>query len=233
MKLSEDQIKAAAQTALAARNEANAAKAKATESGGVDPELNKARDEAEAKATEAESLEADLSQKYTTQQKDISKMKAKKADIDRTLRDLGVDDADDEDEEDEDDLDDPKRPLTVGDLQRIKARESAKTATQLADAVGDTAEAQAIKDALKTDINPALIASNPQKAFENARAIVNREKNSKIVEEHNRKKPAQIRSNGAGAPPKVDEEFIPTAEEERYMRGPLALTKEEILSARR
>lgn len=233
MKLSEDQVKAAAQTALAAQNEAAAAKTKADEAGGVDPELNKLVTDAQAKATAAELDAADLSQKFTTQQKDISKMKAKKADIDRTLRDLGEDDTSEEDVEDEDDLDDPKRPLTVGDLQRINARAAAKTAAELADAVGDSAEAQAIKEALKTDVNPTLVASNPQKAFEAARAIVNREKNAKILEEHNRKGKPQIRSSGAGAPPKVDDDFIPTAEEERYMKGPMALTKEEIMAARR
>lgn len=233
MKISEGEVKAAAQTALAARNTATEAKTKANEAANVDPELNKAATDAEATATDAESKAADLSQKFTTQQKDIGKMKAKRADIDKTLREYGEDD-DELAADDDDDEIDPDKPLTLRDLQRIDAGKAHKTAKELAAAVADPDERKAIQDALANSINPTLIASNPQQAFEQARAIANGARNSKIIEEANRRgKGAGGRATGAGAPAKVDDFFEPTVEERHYMRPPFNMTKEEILAARR
>lgn len=230
-KISEAEVKAAAQTALAATNKATEAKKKADEAAGVDPELNKAATTAAQEAAEAESKATDLSQKFTTQQKDIGKMKAKRADIERTLREYGEDD--DTAEDNDDDEIDPDRPLTLRDLQRIEAGKAVKTAKELADAVTDADERKAIQEALRVSINPAFVASNPQQAFEQARAIANGSRNAKIIEEANRRNGrTQNRANGSGAPAPVDDTFEPTAEELRYMKGPLALTKEEILAAR-
>lgn len=229
-KISEVEVKAAAQTALAAATEATAAKAKADEAGGVDPELNKLASDAAQKAADAESTAADLSQKFTSQQKDISKMRAKRADINRTLQELGEED--DEGTPDDDDEIDPDKPLTLKDLQRIEAGKAKKTAEQLAAALPDDEERKAVQDALKNSINPTLIAHNPQQAFEQARAIANGTRNAKIIEEAGRKKTIVNRGNGSGAPPRVDDSFEPTAEEARYMKPPFSMTKEEIVAAR-
>lgn len=231
-KITGDEVKAAAQSALAAKNKATDAKTKADEAGGVDPELNKAATDAAGEATEAESTAADLSQKYTAQQRDIGKMKAKKADIDKTLKEYG--ELDDDDEEDDDDGEiDPDEPLTPRKLAAIEAKKAQKTAEQLVAAVEDATERAAIKEALQKSINPALIASNPQQAFEQARAIANGSRNAKIIEEHGRKGRTHVRTTGAGAPPIVEADFEPTAEEARYMKPPFSMTKEEIVATRR
>lgn len=230
MKISEGEVKAAAQTALAATNTAKEAKAKADEAAGVDPELNKAATDAQALAEDAESKATDLSQKFTVQQKDIGKMKAKRADIDKTLREYGEDDDTDTDEDD--DEIDPDKPLTLRDLQRIDAGKAHKTAKELAAAVTDPDERKAIQEALANSINPSLISSNPQRAFAEARAIANGARNTKIIEEANRKGRTQNRASGSGAPAKVDDTFEPTAEEARYMKPPFNMTKEEIAAAR-
>lgn len=230
-KITGEEAKAAAQSALAAKNKAADAKAKADEAGGVDPELNKTATAAATEAADAETHATDLSQRFTVQQKDIGKMRAKKADIEKTLKEYG--ELDEDEEDDEDDEIDPDEPLTARKLAALEAKKAKKTANELAAAVEDPTERAAIQSALRLSINPSLIASNPQQAFEEARAIANGQRNAKIIEEHNRKGKTQIRASGAGAPPKVDDAFEPTAEELQYMRGPLALTKEEILAARR
>lgn len=231
-KISEGEVKAAAQTALTARNTATTAKTKADEAAGVDPELNKAATDAESTAVEAESKATELSQKFISQQKDIGKMKAKRADIDKTLREYGEDDYTDPD--DEDDEIDPDKPLTLRDLQRIDANKAHKTAKELTAAVTDPEERKAIEKALAESINPVFTASNPQQAFEQARAIANGARNNKIIEEHNRRNKApQGRANGAGAPAKLDDtSFEPTAYEAGLMKQPFNLTKEDILAAR-
>lgn len=230
-KISEVEVNAAAQTALAAKNKATEAKKKADEAGGVDPELNKVSTDAQQEAADAESHATDLSQKYTDQQKAIGKMKAKKADIEKTLKEF--EDDDDPDEDDDDEEIDPDKPLTLRDLQRIEAGKAHKTAKELADAVADPDERKAIQDALRVSINPAFVASNPQQAFEQARAIANGARNAKIIEEANRRagRP-QNRASGSGAPAKVDDTFEPTAEEQKYMKPPFNMTKEDVLAAR-
>lgn len=234
MKKTAEEKQAAAASAAAARTKATEARKLATEAGGVDTELNAAATQAESEATEAEKLAADLSQ--ASDLTAIERAKRKLHFVKQQLKELGADDDQDEDDEDDtDDIDlsDPTRVLTVGDLQRIKASESRKTAEQLADGVGDAAQAAAIKSALRTSVNPSLVASDPQAAFAAAQAIVYGGTNAKIIEEHNRKNgTSKTRITGAGAPPKHEEAFEPTAEEQKFMRGPMALTKEEVIKAR-
>lgn len=233
-KISGDEVTAAAQNATVAKQKAAEARKAAQDAGGVDETLNTAAQTAETAATAAETTATDLSQKFTDQQKDINKMKIKRADINRNLRELGEDDdtAGDDDDEDTDPLANPDRVLTARDYQRIEANKAKKNVRDLVAAVADTTERAAIQKALDTNVSRELIASNPQEAFTSARAIANNERNSKIIEESQRRSKPQIRNSGSGAPPNVEEPFEPTAEEQKFMRGSMALTKEEILAAR-
>ncbi len=231
-----EEIKQIAETAIAARTKASEAKIAADAAGGTDESLNTAATEAEAAAKDAEGKAAALSQTAPDQDKEKKKAKLlkKREYINRDLRDLGVDDdEDDADEDDEDDLDDDDAPLTVGGYKKIQARNAAKSTLELINAIEDEAERAKVRDALKS-VNPALITSDPQAAFNTALAIANVDRNTKILEEDNRNNGVKTeRPRGAGAPPKKPEAtFTPTAEERSYMRPPFNMTEAEIKAAR-
>lgn len=220
-KISEEQVQTAAQTVTAAKAKLVDAKAAADAAGGVDTQLNAAVTDAQKAITDAEAIVADLSQKKTTYEKSIGKMKIKKADIDRQLREAGELSNDDEDDEDEDD---PNRVVTAGELAK-------KTFDDLTNAVGGD-EATAIQ-AARSQVNPSLLLSNPQAAFQAARAIVNADRNAKIISEAARKTPPKVHTTGAGAPPKHEENIELTAEEMKYTHPPFSMTPEEIVATRR
>lgn len=221
-KISEEQIQTAAQTVTAAKAKLVEAKAAADAAGGVDTQLNAAVTDAQKAITDAEAIVADLSQKKTAYEKFIGKQKIKKADIDRTLREAG--ELSDDDDDDETDTEDPNRVVTAGELAK-------KTFDDLANAVGGD-EATAIQTA-RSQVNPTLLLSNPQAAFQAARAIVNADRNAKIILEANRKNPTRTVTSGAGAPPKQEETIELTAEEMKYTHPPFSLSPEEIVKTRR
>lgn len=220
-KISEEQVQTAAQTVTAAKAKLVEAKAAADAAGGVDTQLNAAVTDAQKAITDAEAIVADLSQKKTTYEKSIGKMKIKKADIDRQLREAGELSNDDEDDED---AGDPNRVVTAGELAK-------KTFDDLTNAVGGD-EATAIQ-AARSQVNPSLLLSNPQAAFQAARAIVNADRNAKIISEAARKTPPKVHTTGAGAPPKHEENIELTAEEMKYTHAPFSMTPEEIVATRR
>lgn len=232
-KVTGEEVKASAQIAETAKQKAADAKAAADAAGGVDEDLNTVAKTLAQEATEATASAEALSQGKLDYDKFIGKQKVKKADIDRTLREAGEleDNTSDGGDDDELDLSDPTRPLTVGDLQKITRNNAVKTFDELATAVGG-AEGDAIK-AAKARINPLLITQNPQQAFEDARAIVNRERNAKIIEESNRRRPPVVKQHGAGAPANVEEPIELTAEEQQYLRPPFSMKPEEIVATRR
>lgn len=232
-KISGDEITAAAQNATQKRNLANDAKKAADDAGGLEEALNTKATQADKEAKEAEAASADLSQKFDEQKKAVTKMLVKRADIDRTLKELGEeDDAEVDGDDDEDPLADPTRVLTAGDFKRIEANRAKGTLKQLVAGIGDATERAAVQSALDTQINPALIASDPQAAFNAARSIANTSRNSKIIEDAQRRQKPTNRGNGSGAPPNVQEPFEPTVEERKFMRGPMALTEAQIIAAR-
>lgn len=224
-------MKAVAETAIAAKQKATDARQAATDVGGADDALNTAADTAEREATEAVAKADALSHQPTAvdpeKDKKVQKLKRKQGIIARELEELGAGAADTDDDEDEDDLEDPDRPLTVGDFQRMKAREAAQTTTQMAQAIEDPVARQAVQDALKR----VVPSGDPQKDFTDAVAIASRDKNNKILEELARKGPAAQHRSGAGAPIRQDNKFVPTEEEARFMTK-FKLTEAEILKAR-
>lgn len=231
-KISEEEVKTSAQSVITAKQKATDAKKAADDAGGVDEALNTAAKDAGAAAAQAESDAEALSQKYNDQRKAVGKMKLKKADIERELREYGEGENDSSSSEEEDDID-PDKPLTMKDLDRIEARKAAKTAEEMARAIEDEGERTATLTALRTHVNPALVAANPKQAFESARAIANADKNAKILEDANRSRGANTqRPRGAGAPANVAEVFEPNAEEQKYMRAPWNLSEADIKAAR-
>lgn len=222
-KISEEQVQAAAQTVTAAKAKLVEAKAAADAAGGVDTQLNAAVTDAQKAITDAEAIVADLSQKKTAYEKSIGKMKIKKADIDRQLREAGELSSDDDEDEDAGE-DDPNRVVTAGELAK-------KTFDDLTNAVGGD-EATAIQ-AARSQVNPSLLLSNPQAAFQAARAIVNADRNAKIISEAARRTPPKVHTTGAGAPPKHEENIELTAEEMKYTHAPFSMTPEEIVATRR
>lgn len=226
-KPSVEELKAAAESAIVAKTKATDARKAADDAGGVDVTLNKAATDADAAAKDAADNAAALSQQ--AQQglapEKVEKMKRKISIIKQELKDAGVDE--DEDEDEDDDPADPDAPVTRGELSKQKVRDLLST-------ISDAAERQAIEQVLNSEVNPALVVSDPAKAFSNAVSIVNRERNAKIIEEANRKSgKTTVRSHGAGAPARADEEvFEPTAEERSYMRPPFNMTEAELKAAR-
>lgn len=227
--LSVAQIKAIAEKAITTRTAADAAKV-AYDANPTDDSLKAAYESAEAAATTAKSEADALSQQTTAfSPEQIAKKKRKVAILQNELRQVGaLDDDKDDDDDDADDLDDPNRVVTVGDLQRIEAKKASETAVQMADAIPDLEARQAVKDALAR----LIPSGSAEKDFTDAVAIANREKNSKVLEELQRR-PLPVQHRGsAGAPPKKqDAEFVPTAYEAGYMKA-FKLSKEDVLKAR-
>lgn len=229
-KLSVQEIKAVAEAAITARYAANDAK-KASDAAPSDESLKTAYQTAEQAATDAKTKADALSQESesTLSAEQIAKKKRKIAIIQSELRGAGAI-SDDEDDDDEDDSAvDPSKPVTFGDLERIKARDASQTAKQMAAAIVDPIAKQAVQQAL-----PRVVPSgDPEKDFRDAVAIANREKNSKVLEELGRRTVAPSHRSGAGAGPKQEDGvFEPTAEEQGFMRPPFNMTKEAIIKAR-
>lgn len=125
---------------------------------------------------------------------------------------------------------DDDEPVTVGMLKQKQKEEATKNALNLADAIENETERELVKHHLENSIRPT---GNPAEDLRLARALVNDVKNQQIIEEVQRKKDAAKAGTGSGAPARKEgEEFVPTAEEERYMKPPFNLTKEQIIAAR-
>lgn len=228
-KLSVEEIKAVAEAAITARQKATNAKTALEDAGGTDEVLTEALQKAETEATVAEAAAAALSQAPNPDtSKKAEKLLRKQGIIKRELEKLGVEDDDDEDDEDDEDDIDDAAPVTHGDLKRMQARAARQTAVQMADAIGDEGQREAVRAALKR----VVASNNPEEDFDAAVAIASRERNEKILEEDGRRGTVRRVATRTGAAPLVEEVFTPTAEEQMFMRAPFNLGKKEILAAR-
>lgn len=238
MKKSVAEIRQIAEAAITARHAADAAKKAWEDAGSPDGDLKTSFETAETAATEAKSQADALSQDdgQDDKKKKAEKIKRKMQYLKNDLKTLGVDDDDNDGsgsgDDDDDDLDDedPDKPLTLGDLQRMKAKEAANAAVEMASAIEDPIARQAVKDAL-AGLKPS---GNPEGDYRRALAIANAEKNSKILEELMRKPtPVQHRS-GAGAPPRQvkqeSDELLPS--EMWATRPPFNMSKKDVIAAR-
>lgn len=224
MKATPSEISAAAEAAISARQKATDAKAAADAAGGTDEALNEAYTTAEKTASDAETHALTLSQSLTSpdeRQTKINKLRRKRDFIDKDLRELGNEEENDDDEDEDD------QPLTKGEFKRMQATQARKTAQQMAEAIQDPIDRQAVLSALAT----VVASGDPEKDFRSAVAIANIDRNSKVLEEINRKPLTRSRPTGVGAPSNREEPFVPTAAEALLMRG-MGLTKEAVLKAR-
>lgn len=108
--------------------------------------------------------------------------------------------------------DDDNQPITKGDFKRMERENAAQTARQLANEITDETERNLVLDALDNTIVPS---GNPQKDLQKARDLANSEKNRQIAEEVTRKRNAQSRGSGGGAPANPADHFEATAIELR------------------
>lgn len=156
----------------------------------------------------------------------LEKLLFKKKEIDRQLRDEGIDPAVEAVDEDD------EKPVTVGMLKQIQAQNATKTALELAEAITNPVERELTKHYLENNIKPS---GDPQEDFRLAQGLVNAAKNKQILEEANRKGQPNNASSGGGAPagqntgPVV--EFTPA--ELVFMQPPYNLSKEQVLEARK
>lgn len=224
------EIIAAAGAEATARIAAESAK-KAFDAEPENESLKTAYATAQTTATDAKTKLDALSQEDdgTGKNKKAEKIKRKIAYMRQDLKNLGVSDDDTNDDEDLDmDEIDPDKPLTLNDLKRIDARKASQGAKQMAEAITDSLAREAVKAALMRIVP----SGDPQKDFTDAVAIASREKNSKILEEIQRKGVVPQHRSGAGSPPpEPDAAFEPTKEEARMMKS-FGLTEKDIRKAR-
>jgi len=107
------------------------------------------------------------------------------------------------------DEDDDDKPLTKGDLKRIERENAKKTALQMADDLPED-ERSNVREILETRIMPS---GNPAKDYQTALDLANSEKNRQLAAEAARKRTPAKHSSGTGAPPKEEDQFVPTETE--------------------
>lgn len=241
--MEQDQTKVAA--ADAARQKASESRKSATDAGGNNPELNSAADAAESEATKLEDAakapshdtKPEHKERFTKVEKINKRIEILNAEKRKELLAAGVNPEDIDDriaesaDNDEESEPDDDKPLTMGDLKRIEARNATKTADQMADAIEDTEVRSAVKDALK---NRVAKGGTPEQRYADALAIVNAPRNTRIASEANRfiNRP-NVRHTGGGAPARADSEadFTPTAIEASLMKIG-KLSKDDVIKAR-
>lgn len=227
--LSVEEIRAVAAAAISARSTATQAKDAADAAGGSDEQLNQAAIDADSLAKDAEAKALTLSQAAPEADpekgKKVAKLLRKKAFIDRDLQNLGVDVGEEDEDAGEADLD---QPVTRRELNEMRQREAAQTTLQMAEAIEDEPDKQAVIAALAQ----VVPSGDSAKDFKAAVAIANIDRNSKILEEAARATAPRTAPTRTGAAPKRSEPFEPTAEEQMYMRAPFNLSQADILKAR-
>lgn len=200
--------------------------AKAAATAAADAEA-KAKAEAEAKLSQ-NPLKAELEkvQKKTAGKTELEKALFTKQQIDKRIADLQKENGTSEPIDADDNA-----TVTVGMLKQMEKERAAKSSLQLAEDIEDENERELIKHHLQNTIRPS---GNPNEDLKTARMMVNAVKNSKLIEEAQRKTQPKNFSSGTGNPAKpVDGVFEPTTEELAYMHPPWNLSKEKILEARK
>lgn len=128
-----------------------------------------------------------------------------------------------------DDEQDDTRPVTVGDLKRMKQEEGKNTAIELANQIEDEVERLAVVDMLEERLVPS---GDPKADLELARSAVNAKKNQMLTEEMARRGTPSSHGSAPGAPGRPQDVFTPTATEEIFMQPPYNLSVEDIKKLR-
>lgn len=126
------------------------------------------------------------------------------------------------------DENDDSRPLTVGDLKRIREEEAVETALNLAESLENEHERRLTKYHLENTIRPS---GDAQTDLKNALALVNAVKNQQKAEDAGRAQVVRRTASSAGAPPKEKANDDLTPEEVSIMTA-FHLTKEEVIAQR-
>lgn len=111
-----------------------------------------------------------------------------------------------------------------------KAKEQTQTALQMADKISDEDTREKVKTYLQTRIVPS---GNPEQDYKDALGAVSASKNTKIIEEITRVIQPKVVATGGSANASVEEEFVPTPQEEIFMKPPYNISKEKIIEARK
>lgn len=113
--------------------------------------------------------------------------------------------------------------------RREKAKETQKTALQLAASIDDPSKRALVETYLKTRIVPS---GNPEDDFRFALAAVHSVANAQIAQLIANKTSVKTTASGGSQSISVEEPFTPTEEEQVLMRPPYNLSKEKIIAAR-
>lgn len=125
---------------------------------------------------------------------------------------------------------DDDAPVTVGMLREIEARQSTKTALQMAEEIADPKERELTIHHLENTIRSS---GNPAEDLRLAKSIVFSVKNGQIAQEAARGTTPNRAPSAPGAPPLVTEkqpDLTPT--EMAFLGKPWNMTKEAIIAAR-
>lgn len=128
-----------------------------------------------------------------------------------------------------DDEPDDSKPLTYGDLKKMRQTETRQSAVELAETIEDEDERAEVIEMLKERIVPS---DNAKTDLLLARGMVNARKNAQLLEEQARKGTPGSHVNSPSAPGHTEGVFTPTAEEIPFMSPPYNLTKDEIIANR-
>lgn len=126
--------------------------------------------------------------------------------------------------------DEDSKPVTVGMLRDIQKTDAQKTALQMANDIEDETTRATVKQYLTDNIKPS---GNAESDFKLALAAASAGKNKEILGLIEKHVPPKRTASGGSSPAKVEEEFVPTTEEQQFMRPPYNLSKEKILAARK
>ena len=123
---------------------------------------------------------------------------------------------------------DKNAPVTVGMLEEREKENQKKTALDLAESIEDETERELVIHQLEN----VLTGGNPEERLKVARGYVNSIRNAQIAEELARKREPG-KSLAPGAPPRREDVFTPTPEEQDFMQPPYNLSEKDILEARK
>lgn len=126
--------------------------------------------------------------------------------------------------------DEDSKPVTVGMLRDIQKADAHKSAIQMADDITDEETKATVKQYLSDNIKPS---GNAESDFKLALAAASAPKNAQVLAEINRYGTPKRTASGGSVAAKVEEEFTPTAEEQRFMQPPYNISKEKVLAARK
>lgn len=127
------------------------------------------------------------------------------------------------------DPEDDSRPLTVGDLRRLREEEAVETAINLAEDLDNEHERRLTKHYLENNIRST---GDAQQDFKLAYAMVTAVKNSQKAEEAQRAQRVRTVASAPSAPAREKSNEDLTPDEMKMMGKPFNMTKEEILAAR-